>query len=192
MVSSADKNLFVPTEKRHIGMVFQSYAIWPHMTVFDNVAYPLEGAPAWRKDDDQVTRSSRRSSWSACTAWSRASGHAAVGRPATARRAGPSDRVRTTLLLLDEPLSNLDAKLRIHMRTELKHLQQQTGITSVFVTHDQAESMALADRIIVMNRGQIEQVGSPARHLRAPAEPFRERIRRLDQRVHGAGRVGRR
>ena len=76
------------------------------------------------------------------------------------------------LLLLDEPLSNLDAKLRIHMRTELKHLQQQTGITMVFVTHDQAESMALADRIVVMNRGSIEQVGSPADIYERPRTRF--------------------
>jgi len=76
------------------------------------------------------------------------------------------------LLLLDEPLSNLDAKLRIHMRTELKHLQQQTGITSVFVTHDQAESMALADRIIVMNRGNIEQVGTPIDIYERPRSRF--------------------
>src|SRR5207244_3983667 len=76
------------------------------------------------------------------------------------------------LLLLDEPLSNLDAKLRIHMRAELKHLQRQTGITSVFVTHDQAESMALADRIIVMNQGSIEQIGSPAEIYERPRSRF--------------------
>jgi iron(III) transport system ATP-binding protein len=76
------------------------------------------------------------------------------------------------LLLLDEPLSNLDAKLRVHMRTELKNLQQETGITTVFVTHDQAESMALADRIVVMNKGTIEQVGPPIEIYERPANQF--------------------
>ena len=76
------------------------------------------------------------------------------------------------MLLLDEPLSNLDAKLRVHMRSELKHLQQATGITSIFVTHDQAESMALADRIVVMNHGRIEQVGSPSDVYERPRSRF--------------------
>jgi iron(III) transport system ATP-binding protein len=170
LVSSAQRNVFTPTEKRNIGMVFQSYAIWPHMTVFDNVAYPLRVRRVPRRTiADKVEQTL-----------------ALVGleglatRPATQLSGGQQQRVALAraivfeprLLLLDEPLSNLDAKLRIHMRAELKHLQQATGITSVFVTHDQAESMALADRIIVMNGGHIEQVGSPADIYERPRSRF--------------------
>jgi iron(III) transport system ATP-binding protein len=159
VVSSAGRNLFVPTEKRNIGMVFQSYAIWPHMTVFDNVAYPLRVRKASRSVIQQ--RVSDTLELLGLRGLER--------RPATQLSGGQQQRVALAraivfeprILLLDEPLSNLDAKLRVHMRSELKHLQQATGITSIFVTHDQAESMALADRIIVMNAGHIEQVGSP-------------------------------
>jgi iron(III) transport system ATP-binding protein len=169
-VSSAARNLFVPTEKRNIGMVFQSYAIWPHMTVFENVAYPLRV----RRTPKEVVRDKVSRTL------------ALVGlqgfedRPAPQLSGGQQQRVALAramvfeprLLLLDEPLSNLDAKLRVHMRAELKNLQRQTGLTMVFVTHDQAESMALADRIIVMNGGHIEQIGSPADIYERPRSRF--------------------
>jgi ABC-type Fe3+/spermidine/putrescine transport system ATPase subunit len=170
MVSSAEKNLFVPTEKRNIGMVFQSYAIWPHMTVFDNVAYPL-----------RVRRTPKNVIRERVAATLQLIGLEGLeSRPATMLSGGQQQRVALAraivfeprILLLDEPLSNLDAKLRVQMRTELKHLQQATGITSIFVTHDQAESMALADRIIVMNRGRIEQVGTPADIYERPKSRF--------------------
>jgi iron(III) transport system ATP-binding protein len=170
IVSSAPKNVFVPTEKRNIGMVFQSYAIWPHMTVFDNVAYPL-----------RVRKTPRKVVQERVGATLELLGLQGLeSRPATQLSGGQQQRVALAraivfeprILLLDEPLSNLDAKLRIHMRSELKHLQQATGITSIFVTHDQAESMALADRIIVMNRGHIEQVGSPADIYERPRTRF--------------------
>jgi ABC-type Fe3+/spermidine/putrescine transport system ATPase subunit len=170
LVSSAERNVFVPTEKRNIGMVFQSYAIWPHMTVFDNVAYPLRVRRAPRKViQDRVAQTLDLLGLAGYES-----------RPATKLSGGQQQRVALAralvfeprILLLDEPLSNLDAKLRVHMRTELKHLQQATGITSIFVTHDQAESMALADRIIVMNRGRIEQVGSPADVYERPRSRF--------------------
>jgi iron(III) transport system ATP-binding protein len=170
LVSSAERNLFVPIEKRNIGMVFQSYAIWPHMTVFDNVAYPLRVRHAPRKlIQDRVGQTLELLGLAGLES-----------RPATQLSGGQQQRVALAralvfeprILLLDEPLSNLDAKLRVHMRTELKHLQQATGITSIFVTHDQAESMALADRIVVMNRGRIEQVGSPADVYERPRTRF--------------------
>lgn len=169
-VSSAERNLFVPTEKRDIGMVFQSYAIWPHMTVFDNVAYPLRVRHAKRDDvHDRVSRTLERVGLAGMER-----------RSATDLSGGQQQRVALAralvfeprLLLLDEPLSNLDARLRIQMRAELKHLQKQTGITTVFVTHDQAESMTLADRIIVMNGGSIEQVGSPVEIYERPRSRF--------------------
>jgi iron(III) transport system ATP-binding protein len=170
LVSSADRNLFVQTEKRNIGMVFQSYAIWPHMTVFDNVAYPLHVRHVKRTDvQEKVSRTLELVGLQGLER-----------RSATELSGGQQQRVALAramvfeprLLLLDEPLSNLDAKLRVHMRTELKHLQQETGITTVFVTHDQAESMALADRIVVMNKGVIEQVGSPVDIYERPANQF--------------------
>ena len=169
-VNDVRRNVFVPTEKRNIGMVFQSYAIWPHMSVFDNVAYPLKVRHVGRGIvRDKVERTLELVGL-----------HGLESRSATQLSGGQQQRVALAraivfepkLLLLDEPLSNLDAKLRIHMRSELKHLQQQTGITSVFVTHDQAESMALADRIIVMNSGRIEQVGTPADVYERPRSRF--------------------
>jgi len=169
-VNDVRRNVFVPTEKRNIGMVFQSYAIWPHMSVFDNVAYPLKVRHVSRGIvRDKVERTLELVGL-----------HGLESRSATQLSGGQQQRVALAraivfepkLLLLDEPLSNLDAKLRIHMRSELKHLQQHTGITSVFVTHDQAESMALADRIIVMNRGRIEQVGTPADIYERPRSRF--------------------
>jgi iron(III) transport system ATP-binding protein len=170
MVNSSDGNVFVPTEKRNVGMVFQSYAIWPHMTVFDNIAYPLRVRRASRATiAEKVERTLELLSL-----------HGLANRPATQLSGGQQQRVALAralvfeprVLLLDEPLSNLDARLRVQMRAELKHLQQATGITSIFVTHDQAESMALADRIIVMNRGRIEQVGSPAEIYERPRTRF--------------------
>jgi iron(III) transport system ATP-binding protein len=169
-VSSATRNVFVPTEKRNVGMVFQSYAIWPHMTVFDNVAYPLRV----RRVPRDVVRQKVSSTLELVGL------QGLERRSATQLSGGQQQRVALAramvfeprLLLLDEPLSNLDARLRVQMRIELKHLQQETGITSVFVTHDQAESMALADRIIVMNKGRIEQIGSPTEIYERPRSRF--------------------
>ncbi|HEX3244540.1 MAG TPA: ABC transporter ATP-binding protein [Chloroflexota bacterium] len=170
VVSSASSNIFVPTEKRNLGMVFQSYAIWPHMTVFENVAYPLKVRGVAKKIIAQKV--------SATLALIGLEGY--ENRPAPALSGGQQQRVALAralvfeprILLLDEPLSNLDAKLRVHMRAELKQLQRQTGITSIFVTHDQAESMSLADRIIVMNRGRIEQIGTPQEIYEQPRSHF--------------------
>src|SRR5712692_182710 len=169
-VSSAERHVFVPTEKRNVGMVFQSYAIWPHMTVFDNVAYPLRV----RRVPRDVVRQKVSSTLELVGL------QGLERRSATQLSGGQQQRVALAramvfeprLLLLDEPLSNLDARLRVQMRIELKHLQQETGITSVFVTHDQAESMALADRIIVMNKGRIEQIGSPTEIYERPRSRF--------------------
>jgi iron(III) transport system ATP-binding protein len=170
LVSSAERNVFVPVEKRDIGMVFQSSAIWPHMSVFDNVAYPL-----------RVRHVSRVAIREAVERTLELVGlHGYEQRSATQLSGGQQQRValaramvfQPRLLLLDEPLSNLDAQLRVHMRTELKHLQQQTGITTVFVTHDQAESMVLADRVIVMQDGHVEQIGTPREIYEQPRTRF--------------------
>ena len=124
LVSSAERNLFVPTEKRNIGMVFQSYAIWPHMTVFDNVAYPLRVRRVAEHDDPREGRADARAGRAAGSGG--ALGHPALGRPAAARGAGPGDRLRAAAAAARRAaVSNLDAKLRVQMRTELKHLQQR-------------------------------------------------------------------
>src|SRR5436190_865913 len=149
----------VPPEQRRMGMVFQNYAVWPHMTVFENVAFGLRIAKVDRRQIQERVA------------------HVldAVGRTRLEQRhprqlsGGQQHRValarslvvEPSTLLLDEPLSNLDAKLRERMRVELKDLQRRTGITFVYVTHDQAEALALSDMIAVMDAGRVQQFGSP-------------------------------
>jgi len=159
IVSSSEGNIFVPPEKRDIGMVFQSYAVWPHMTVAENVAYPLK--------IKKVAKEERN------TRVQEVLGMVHLGdygnRYPSQLSGGQQQRValaralvaRPGLLLLDEPLSNLDAKLRESMRFEISSLQKKLGITVIYVTHDQAEAMTMSDRIVVMNGGVIQQVGKP-------------------------------
>jgi iron(III) transport system ATP-binding protein len=149
----------VPPERRGMGMVFQSYALWPHMTVYQNVAFGLEVRRLGR--DDVRARIARvleqvRLAGMEARYPSELSG-GQQQRVALAR----SLVVEPGIMLLDEPLSNLDARLREAMRWELKALQRQTGITFLYVTHDQAEAMALADRIAVLHQGEVVQYGSP-------------------------------
>ena len=168
-VVSAAKT-FVPPEKRDIGMVFQSYAVWPHMTVFENVAYPLS---IQKKKKDEIKQEVDRVleivhlSQYAQRIPSQLSGgqqqRVALARALVAR---------PEVLLLDEPLSNLDAKLRESMRFEIKEIQQRLGITVVYVTHDQTEAMAMSDRVILINRGVIQQVASPVDIYDHPANQF--------------------
>ncbi len=168
-VVSSEKT-FVPPERRDIGMVFQSYAVWPHMTVFDNVAYPLK-----IKKLDKATIKQK-------VEWILDAVHLSqyANRMPNQLSGGQQQRValgralvaEPKLLLLDEPLSNLDAKLRESMRFEIKEIQKNFGITVVYVTHDQTEAMAMSDRVIVINRGIIQQVGSPLEIYRHPANQF--------------------
>jgi iron(III) transport system ATP-binding protein len=169
-LSSAASGLFVPPERRGMGMVFQSYAIWPHMTVFENVAFPLQ--------ELRVPRAEVRERVMTML------GTVGLGelhaRPAPMLSGGQQQRVALAralvsnpqVLLLDEPLSNLDARLREEMRFELREMQAKLGITSIFVTHDQAEAMTLSDRIVVMNAGRIEQEGSPQEVYQRPSTRF--------------------
>jgi iron(III) transport system ATP-binding protein len=161
---------FVPPEKRGIGMVFQSYAVWPHMTVFENVAYPLKISRLPKADIRQKVQDILHAvhlSQYAERIPSQLSGgqqqRVALGRALVCE---------PKVLLLDEPLSNLDAKLRESMRFEIKEIQRKLGITVVYVTHDQTEAMAMSDRIIVINRGIVQQVGGPADIYRRPANQF--------------------
>ena len=163
---SAASGTFIPPERRNIGMVFQSYAIWPHMTVFQNVAYPLAKEARRSEISERVTRILERLSLGAL-----------ADRLAPNLSGGQQQRValaralvaQPQVLLLDEPLSNLDAKLREQMRFELKALQESFGITTVYVTHDQEEALALSDRIGLMHEGALIEVGSPAQLYLHPA-----------------------
>jgi ABC-type Fe3+/spermidine/putrescine transport system ATPase subunit len=166
-VSDAPTGLFVPPDLRKLGMVFQSYAIWPHMTVFDNVAYPLSVRHVAKAEiRDRVT-----------TALRLVEMERFADRPAPALSGGQQQRVAIAralvfepeVLLLDEPLSNLDARLRTQMGDEFRALQRRLKITTLYVTHDQEEAMALSDRVVVMQKGRILQVGAPEIVYRRPA-----------------------
>ena len=161
---------FVPPEKRGVGMVFQSYAVWPHMTVFDNVAYPLKISKRPKAEIkakvEKILESVHLDQYAARIPSQLSGGQqqrVALGRALVSE---------PELLLLDEPLSNLDAKLRESMRFEIKDIQKKFGSTVVYVTHDQAEAMAMSDRIIVLDRGVIQQVAGPTEIYRHPANQF--------------------
>ena len=170
LVSSPAKGVFVPPEKRNIGMVFQNYAVWPHMTVFDNVAYPLKIRKLPREEIERRVKHALE--MVRLRGFEKRYPHQLSGgqqqRVALARALVMEPEV----MLLDEPLSNLDAKLREEMRFEIKELQKRIGITIVYVTHDQAEAMAMSDRIAVMKSGVIHQTGSPWEIYKRPADSF--------------------
>ena len=160
----------LPPDKREMSMVFQSYAIFPHLSVFENIAYGLK-IKKMSKDDIKRRVAQVLELTELTGLENRAPNQLSGGqqqRVALARALVMEPKV----LLLDEPLSNLDAKLREQMRVELRRIQSQLGITSVYVTHDQVEAMALSDRIVVMNQGKIEQVGRPWEVYRHPANEF--------------------
>jgi iron(III) transport system ATP-binding protein len=172
VVFSSSKGVFVTPNRRGFGMVFQSYAIWPHMNVFENTAFPLQVGE--RKFSRQEMRDKVMKVLTAVQL-----DHLA-DREATKLSGGQQQRLALARalvmepqpLLLDEPLSNLDAKLREKMRFELKRLQRELGITTVYVTHDQAEALALSHEIAVMDQGRIQQVGSPRDIYERPMSPF--------------------
>ena len=160
----------IPAHKRDIGMVFQNYAIFPHLTVSENVAYGLKAKKTPKKEiPGRVTRALEQVQIA----------HLADRSP-SALSGGQQQRValarafviEPNVLLMDEPLSNLDAKLRVQMRSVIKKLQRQLGITTVYVTHDQEEALAISDRIAVMKDGEIMQVGSPREIYTRPSNPF--------------------
>lgn len=155
----ADERYMIPPEKRHLGMVFQNYAVWPHRTVFQNVAYGLAINKRPRKEiDDRVKRVLELVQLTGLDG--RYPGELSGGQQ---QRVALARAIITepSILLLDEPLSNLDAGLREEMRFELKELQQRIGVTTLYVTHDQEEALVLADRIVVMSEGKIQQVDTP-------------------------------
>jgi ABC-type Fe3+/spermidine/putrescine transport system ATPase subunit len=169
-VVSVSDRIFMQPEKRDLGMVFQNYALWPHMTVFENVSYPLKMRKVKRAEiSDRVSEALNLVGLSGFE-----------NRPSPLLSGGQQQRVALAralvysprVLLLDEPLSNLDAKLRVTMRQELKELQERVDVTMIYVTHDQVEALSLSDRIAIMNSGNVEQIGSPQDVYLNPATAF--------------------
>jgi putative spermidine/putrescine transport system ATP-binding protein len=160
----------VSANKRNIGLVFQSYALFPHLTVYENVAFGLRLKGIGGQDLDARVNAGIKSVGLASFA----------ARKPTELSGGQQQRVALArsmvmepkVLLLDEPLSNLDARLRLEMRAELQRVQKETGVTMIFVTHDQIEALALADRIVVMLNGGIEQIGTPEEIYNNPVSAF--------------------
>ncbi len=170
LVYESESGVNVPPETRGLGMVFQSYAIWPHMTVAENIAYPLKMRRVARADAKVLIERVLD-----------LVGLSGMGdKPSTQLSGGQQQRVALAralvfdpeLLLLDEPLSNLDAKLREQMRFELRIMQKRVGLTALYVTHDQEEALTLSDRLVVMNAGVIEQIGTPTEVYELPETRF--------------------
>ena len=170
LFSSSYKRYYLPPEKRDFGMVFQAFAVWPHLNVFENVAFPLRIKKLSKSEMTERTR--------------RALEHTGLlkveGSYPNALSGGQMQRIalaraiaiNPVVMLLDEPLSNLDPKLREEMRFEIKDLQKKFGFTIIYVTHDQAEAMALSDRLLVMNLGVVQQVDAPMNIYNSPVNKF--------------------
>jgi multiple sugar transport system ATP-binding protein len=170
LVFSSKRGVFVPAREREVGLVFQSYALWPHMTVFENVGFGLQvkkmKSLQIKSKVEQVLEFLRLEEM--------------AGRYPQEMSGGQQQRVALArmlvcepgIFLMDEPLSNLDAKLRLEMRAEIKNLHYQTGATTVYVTHDQVEGLTMANRISVLNHGEIEQMGEPKHVYKMPSTLF--------------------
>jgi multiple sugar transport system ATP-binding protein len=170
LVTSPKHGIFKIPQKREVAMVFQDYAIYPHMTVFGNIAFPLEIRKVNKREiEARVKKAAQLLGIEGL-----------LNRKPQALSGGQRQRIalgramvrNPKIFLLDEPLANLDAKLRVHARVELKNLQQELGVTAIFVTHDQVEAMTMGDRIAVMNDGYLEQVGTPAELYHNPRNRF--------------------
>ena len=182
----------VPPRDRDIAMVFQSYALYPHLTVYDNIAFSLRLRKETKDEIDQRVREAARildlepfldrkpRALSGGQRQRVAMGRAIVRQPAA--------------FLMDEPLSNLDAKLRVQMRAEISGLQRNLGVTTIYVTHDQVEAMTMGDRVAVMRSGELQQVAPPQELYDRPAQPVRRRLHRLagDEPARGDARACRR
>lgn len=170
IVSDIENKIFTAPEHRNVGMVFQSYAVWPHMNVFDNIAYPLKikkMPPSEIKNKvEEILEIVEMNN---------------LGRRMPNELSGGQQQrvalarglvMRPKILLLDEPLSNLDAKLREKMRVDIRNIQQLFKITCIYVTHDQVEAFSMSDKIVIMNKGDILQVGTPQEIRQNPNSDF--------------------
>lgn len=170
IVSDPHNRKFLPPEKRNVGMMFQSYAVWPHMNVFENVAYPLK----FQKLDKSTIQTEVQNVLKTVEL------DGLEKRKPNELSGGQQQRValarglvmKPRILLLDEPLSNLDAKLREKMRRDIRDIQKKLKLTLVYVTHDQKEAFQMSDRVVVMNKGHIEQVGTPLEIQSSPKTAF--------------------
>ena len=170
VVFSSAHGVDVPVEKRNVSMMFQSYALWPHLSVFENVAYGLRVRKL--RGDDLRTRVGAALELVQLGGYSK--------RPVAALSGGQQQRValarsivyEPSVLLFDEPLSNLDARMRVTMRRDLRDVQQKLRLTALYVTHDQEEAFSISDRVVVMNHGRIEQIGSPVALYQRPRTRF--------------------
>lgn len=170
LVTSPQHGIFKIPQKREVAMVFQDYAIYPHMTVFGNIAFPLEIRKVNKREiEARVKKATQLLGIEEL-----------LNRKPKALSGGQRQRIalgramvrNPKIFLLDEPLANLDAKLRVHARVELKNLQQELGVTAILVTHDQVEAMTMGDRIAVMNDGRLEQMGTPSELYHSPRNRF--------------------
>ncbi len=167
---SRARGIYVPPEKRHLGFIFQSYALWPHMTVKKNISLGLEQRKVQKEQLDEVVS----------RVLSKVQLEGYDGRYPSELSGGQQQRVAVArmiaaeprIFLMDEPLSNLDAMLRTNMRAELKHLHHELSATTVYVTHDQIEALTLSDRVAVMDSGLLRQIGSPEEIYKKPADLF--------------------
>jgi len=170
LLSSRRKNYYLPPERRNFGMVFQAFAVWPHLSVYENIAFPLSVRRLPRAEIEARTAEALKHT--NLTAAAKGSPDDLSGggkqRVALARALA----IRPDVMLLDEPLSSLDPHFREEMRFEIKDLQRRFGFAILYVTHDQAEAMALSDRLLVMREGVVQQVGTPLEVYRAPANRF--------------------
>ncbi len=183
VISDPARGILVPPRARNFGMVFQSYAVWPHMTVRQNVAYPLKNRGLDRPTRERMVAEAL--DLVALTPY--------ADRPVTALSGGQMQRValarsmvyRPRLLLLDEPLSNLDAQLRLRLRDDLRRIVKAAGLTALYVTHDQAEAVVLGDRIGVMRDGRLLQLSTATELYNAPADPFVASFTGASNRIEG-------
>jgi iron(III) transport system ATP-binding protein len=170
LFSSSFKRYYLPPEKRDFGMVFQAFAVWPHLNVFNNVAFPLQIRKMPKTEIEERTR--RAITYTGLSGSEHTYPNELSGGQKQRIALARAIAINPTVMLLDEPLSNLDPKLREEMRFEIKDLQRKFDFTIIYVTHDQAEAMALSDRILVMSEGVVQQIDTPLNIYNKPANQF--------------------
>ncbi|GHU32504.1 iron ABC transporter ATP-binding protein [Betaproteobacteria bacterium] len=170
LLSSKKKGYYLPPEKRDFGMVFQAFAVWPHLSIYENVAFPLRIRKLPSAEIDSRTKTALKATNLLDVAKKSPEDLSGGGKQRVALARALA--INPDVMLLDEPLSSLDPHLREEMRFEIKDLQRQFGFSIIYVTHDQAEAMALSDRILVMKLGVVQQIDTPMNIYRRPANKF--------------------